>query len=201
MCCLVLAYGVDAQTIEQCFFQMPIDLLPTLPVSSRKDLVDFYKNDRTAVMPASFSNQMTLKQLGSDYLLLQTSASTTMQLKRLPVNDTLNILTLIYTAGAPLSDSQIRFYSTTWKPLDSFAFPALTALDFLDTAGAGVNLTGRFSQVCQRLFIQMKASPEKQELSAITSIREDVPAELLEPFKPWVKDTVTLRWRGSGFIK
>lgn len=201
LCCLNGSVDLSAQTIDQCFIQMPLELLPALPVNSRMDLVDFYKNSRTAAMPAAFKGQMLLKSLSDDYLLLQTSSETTMQLKLLPLNDSSNVLAVVYTASAPLSDSRIRFYTTNWKPIETIKATQLTVLDFLDAANVGTEQTERFKQVCPRLFVKWQLAAETLEVQAITSIKEDVPPELLEPFKPWIKDTVTLKWQYGAFIK
>lgn len=53
---------VNAQSVEWYFNKMPLEMLPVLPLNSRKDLVDFYKNDRTAVMPTSLGGEMILKE-------------------------------------------------------------------------------------------------------------------------------------------
>ncbi|MDP4276374.1 MAG: DUF3256 family protein [Bacteroidota bacterium] len=198
---LIVSVDVTAQTIERCFIRMPMELLPTLPVNSRKDLIDFYKNDRIASMPAALNGTMTLKQLSDDYLLLQTTSQTTLQLKLLPVTDSTNILAVVYSTSGPLTDSRIRFYTTDWKPVTSFKAPVLNAFDFLDTTAAGPELSNRFNQVCVRLFIRFQLKPGTTTLTAFPSIKEDIPSELLEPFNTFMKDSVTVNWQHGGFVK
>src|SRR5574344_1776009 len=84
--------AVVAQSADFYFIKLPLDFLPDLPVNSRKDLVDFYKNERTSVMPSAFGGEMTVKEMSSSYLYLQTSSVTSLQMKLLPLNDSVNII-------------------------------------------------------------------------------------------------------------
>ena len=191
--------GITAQTIDSCFINMPLEQLPTLPVNSRKDLVDFYKNGRIAVMPESLGGEMTLKILSKDYIKIQTSTQTSFQIKILPINDSTSILAVIHSASAPLKDSRLQFFTTGWKPIQNIDMQALTCLDFLDTEKAGKELSDRFSGLCMRNFIYLEFQPDNTMLNASSSIKEDLPKELLEDFLPYLKDSVALTWLDGRF--
>lgn len=185
---------------DSCFVNMPMEILPNLPVNSKKDLVDFYKNGRTAIMPESFGGEMTLKTLSDDYIMLQTSSQTSMQLKMLKEGDGSSyIIALIFSAYAPLKDSRMQFYTSEWKPLNSIVAPKFTGMDFFDSLKAGKELSERFSKLCMRSFVYMEFQPDNNNLQAWSSIKEDIPDDLLKDFIPYIKDSVTVSWQNGYF--
>jgi hypothetical protein len=190
---------IEAQTADWYFIKMPINLLPNLPVNSRKDLVDFYKNDRTAVMPAAFSGEMTLKKLSDDYLFLQTSDVSSLQIKLLPLNDSTKIIAFINTASAPMKNSIIRFYDTNWILLNSINVPKLTCLDFFDAMSSGKEIKDRFEKYCMRLFVELRLEPESNTLTAISSVKEDFKIDFPKEFLPFIKDSIKLSWQRGHF--
>lgn len=184
--------GVKAQSIAHYFTQMPANLIPAVSVDTRKDLVDFFKNSKSAVMPSAFGGQVVLKELTDDYLLLETSENADMQLKLLQVNDTLRVIALIHSVAAPLKDSRIQFYTTLWLPFNGIALPSITYMDFLDVEkGKALGLSDRFNQVCMRNFVFFKFKPNAPEMVAHSSIRADLRPELLNDFGTIVKDSIT----------
>lgn len=193
----LLTISVHAATMQEIFLSMPATLLPTLPQRARQDLVDFYTNNRTAAMPAAFNNQVLLKMLTSDYLFLQTSPTSSLQVKRLPVNDTMTVLALIHTAQGPLEDSRLSFFSQDWKPLSQWRQPMVKPSWFLTTCDDG--LAGRFDADCARLFVRLAWTPGSTDLMATHRLKVDVPAETWKPYEGLVMDTLRLVWSDRGY--
>ena len=67
----VFAWGVKAQEIDALFVSMPDKNIPQLEDAWRKDLVDLYKSGKEARLKNTMNGFSTLKNLTSDYLLLQ----------------------------------------------------------------------------------------------------------------------------------
>lgn len=193
----LLSLSVQALTMKDVLLSMPTDLLPTLPLSARQDLVDFYTNNRTAAMPAAFNNQMILKVLTDDYLLLQTSPVSTLQVKRLSVDDTMTVLALIHTTQGPLEDSRLVFFSPDWKPILQGRQPLLKPSSFLRTQDEA--LARRFDADCARLFVRMAWSPASTDLITTHSLKVDVPFETLLPYQDLLVDTLRLVWSEKGY--
>lgn len=193
----LLSLTVQAVTMQDLFLTMPSTYLPTLPLSARQDLVDFYTNNRIAAMPAAFSNQMVLKNLSDDYLLLQTSPSSSLQIKRLPLSDTASVLALIHTVQGPLEESRLVFCSLDWKQLTTFSQPILKPSSFL--ANPSDSLALRFDADCVRLFVRWAGSPGTTDMRAMHSLALDVPAETMKPYEGMLMDTLRLKWTGQGY--
>lgn len=197
---LTVMPGLMAQSVEHYFFQMPANLIPTVSLETRKDLVDFFKNGKTAVMPTAMGGEVVLKELSEDYLLLKTSESSDIQLKMLQVNDTLHILALVHTVAAPMKDSRIVFYSTTWEPLGNIALPTISYLDFLNKEkGKALGLENRYNEVCMRLFISYKFNMKSSLLVASSSLKEDIRPEIKKDFEPIIRDSLVFEWHKDHF--
>ncbi len=198
---IVTVNGVNAQSVEWYFNKMPLEMLPALPMNSRKDLVDFYKNDRTAVMPTSLGGEMILKEMSDDYLFLQTSQVSSIQIKILNLDESKRVLAFITTADAQFRNSIIQFFDTDWKPLDLIKIPSITVKDFFNTEKAGKELSDRFENYCIRNFVEMKLSSKSDIMTVSTSIKEDFGKELPAEYLPYTKDTISLQWRNGNFNK
>lgn len=196
---LLTASASFSQSAELYFIKMPADLLPTLPLNSRKDLVDFYKNERTSVMPAAFGGEMTLKVLKDDYIFLQTSQATDMQIKLLPMNDTLNLIAVVHSASSPIKNSILSFYSTDWKPITGIWKNELTCLDFFNVSGAGEELSNRFKKHCVRYFIQLSFETGSNDLIVSSPIKEDSQGDFPQEFLPYLKDMFRIDWKNGRF--
>ena len=51
-----------------------------------------------------------LKKLTDDYLFLQTTGSSSMEMKLLPLNDSVKVICVINTVCGPVCDSEISFF-------------------------------------------------------------------------------------------
>lgn len=117
LCCLV--WGGKAQQMAALFTSMPDALVPQLEEAWRKDLVDLYQAGKEARLKNTMNGYSALKKLTADYLSLQVSDISAVELKLFPlVNDT-QIIGMITTVNGPVPDSRIAFYTTDWKPLEA----------------------------------------------------------------------------------
>jgi len=197
---LTIFSTATAQSISHYFVQMPDKMISTVKIETRKDLVDFIKNGKTAVMPAVFGGEVILKELSEDYLLLQTSESSDIHLKLLHINDSLRVLAVVTTVAAPLRNSRIQFYSTLWEPLFNMVFPKFTYLDFLDVDKAkSLGLANRFNELSLRNFVAYKFQKDSPQMVVHTSLRKDISPEILKDFDSVIKDSLTYDWNQGIF--
>jgi hypothetical protein len=192
---------INAQSVEWYFNKMPVEMLPLLPVNSRKDLVDFYKNERTAVMPTSLGGEMILKEMSDDYLLLQTSQASGIQIKILNLNETKRILALVTTVDVQYKNSTIQFFDADWKPLSDITLPPVSVSDFFDYEKGGKEMTERFEKFCIRNFVEMKFEPKSNILTLKSSVRQDFGEELPKEFLPFIKENISLKWENGLFLR
>lgn len=127
MLCGVLS--LHAQDMKSLFIAMPDSVAPLLTKVNREDCVDFLASNMKAQVKNRFGKVSELKKLTDDYLFLQTTASSSMEMKLLPLNDSVRVLCVVRTVCGPACDSDVRFYDTQWKQLVKDDFIRLPAAE------------------------------------------------------------------------
>ena len=111
--------AAEAQKMESYFISMPNDYIVLLEEAWRKDLVDIYKSGKPAVLENTMQGKSVMNKLTDNYLLLQSSESSTVELKLLSLVNNTYIICMIETVYAPVADSRVTFYSTEWEQIAS----------------------------------------------------------------------------------
>lgn len=108
-----------AQDMASLFANMPDEYVPHLESAWRKDLIDLYNTGKQATLKNTMNGTSSLLKLTGDYLLLQSTERSTVEMKLLPLINKTNIVCVITTVNAPVADSRIAFFTTEWQPLES----------------------------------------------------------------------------------
>lgn len=115
---LLSTLTLNAQNVQEAFAAMP-QSLTNLEKNQRLDLIDFFQSADNRGIKDALGDTIRLHQLTDNYLLMA-SGKSTLQLLTLPLaGKDGSVFCLIYTSCAPVCDSQIRFYSSEWEPLDT----------------------------------------------------------------------------------
>ncbi|WP_455627716.1 DUF3256 family protein [Parabacteroides chinchillae] len=115
----VLVAGVKAQNIDALFVSMPDQNIPQLDDAWRKDLVELYNSGKEAKLKNTMNGYSSLLKLTDNYLLLQATERSTVEMKLLPLVNMTNIICMVTTVNGPVADSKVEFFTTDWKPLDT----------------------------------------------------------------------------------
>lgn len=107
-----------AQDMRSLFIAMPDSVLPLLTKNNRMDCVDFIDSKMKAEVKNRFEDMSELKKLTNDYLFLQTTKRSSVEMKLLTVSDTVKVICAIRTVCGPACDSSICFYDTKWNMLN-----------------------------------------------------------------------------------
>ena len=118
---LIAVCFVQGQTAGELFVKLPEPAFLTLTVSDRLDLIDLYKDGKKATVRNRFGDSCSILRLTDDYLQVQTGKNT-MELFLLPMINDSKIVGLIQTVCAPVCDSYLEFYTTSWKKLATPVF-------------------------------------------------------------------------------
>lgn len=114
---------------------MPDSLFPYLSKNNRLDMIDFIASSMKAEVSNGLGGISKLLKLNSDYLKMQASATTLVEMKLLPDsvnrNDTAGkqIVCMVTTFGeSHPKESKVEFFTTQWKPLhNKWLMPAFMA--------------------------------------------------------------------------
>lgn len=108
---------VSAQTLmRDVFAQLPDTILPLLTKNNRLDCIDFIENNMEARVKNKFDEQVILEALSDNYLRIQVSANSSVEMKLFcHINDTLICVNRVYKG--PVEDSEVWVYSMQWSML------------------------------------------------------------------------------------
>lgn len=115
----VFVCGAKAQKMDAVFVAMPDQYVPQLENAWRKDLIDLYNSGKEAKLKNTMNGFSSLKKLTDDYLLLQVTDRSTVEMKLLPLVNETYVVCIVTTVYGPVPDSQVEFFTTDWKPLNA----------------------------------------------------------------------------------
>ena len=195
-------FQLKAQNMAEVFVSMPDEYVPQLEDAWRKDLVDLYNSGEKAQLKNNMNGTSRLVKLTKDYLLLESTERTTLELKLLPLVNNTFVICKIITVKAPVADSRIAFFSPDWKPLN--------ASDLLEPVTAGWFIredankeSMAFQESTSRLdmdLFEYKLSPDDYTLTQIYTTPQYTDKETQKKLKPFLKDSPKVyTWTKSYF--
>ena len=200
---LLLPSLMQSQNIKDVFINMPDSMCLLLTKNNRADFADFLESNMRAQVKNKFENMSEMKTLTKDYLLLETTSASTLQMKLLPVNDSVNVICAVETYNGPASDSHISFYSTDWKDLPMSDFITLPSVDVFLQVSDTIDIEKRNLALKKADMSLIKAdlSPDSQTLiftyTTIDYLDKDSSEELCSFLKT---DPGVSGWRNGHFI-
>ena len=195
-------FQLKAQNMAEVFVSMPDEYVPQLEDAWRKDLVDLYNSGENAQLKNNMNGTSRLVKLTKDYLLLESTERTTLELKLLPLVNNTFVICKIITVKAPVGDSRIAFFSADWKPLN--------ASDLLEPVTAGWFIredadkeSMAFQESTSRLdmdLFEYKLSPDDYTLTQIYTTPQYTDKETQKKLRPFLKDSPKVyTWTKSYF--
>ncbi|MBP5381071.1 MAG: DUF3256 family protein [Bacteroidaceae bacterium] len=193
-------FTLHAQTISDVFTTMPDSIMPLLTANNRRDMADFLRNNMQAKVRNRLNDYVELTMMTKDYLRLELSAVSTMEMKLLQTKDTVAVVCLLRTVAAPCKDSQVEFYDTKWQRLQNIRFPRPTVQDFFceipDSVARDVAFAVRvLEDLCM---IEIVPNPE----DAVFELRlcpDELEQELKDIARPLLRN-LRYRWNGRDFV-
>lgn len=115
-------WQAKAQKMRDVFAHMPDTVLNLLTEYNRLDCIDFIENDREAKVRNRLDGFSILQRLTDNYLRLQLTASTQVEMKLLSGKDSLEYIALLKTYSAPAKSSVVSLYTLDWQKLPASSF-------------------------------------------------------------------------------
>lgn len=109
----------DGLKMKDVFSRTPETVLPLLTTNNKLDCIDFIENDMEAKVRNKVDEYAELKQLTSDYLLMQTSTKSHTEMRLLEANDSTFTVLVLHTCKGPVADTEAAVYNERWERLDS----------------------------------------------------------------------------------
>ena len=195
-------FAFSAQDMATFFIQIPDQYLPHLEDAWRKDLVDLYKSGKPAVLDNMMARRSTLLKLTSDYLLLQSTERSTLEIRFLPLINNTFIACVITTVFAPVADSRVAFFTTEWQPLPASEIWMSANTDSFIKEDIERN-DEKYQEVYSYLdmdLIHYHLDPDQLILEAVYTTPEYLSSEEREKVKPFLKEIPKVYyWKASRF--
>lgn len=198
--------SAQSVTMRDMFIQMPDSLLPYLSHNNKLDLVDFIESGMESEVTNTFDDRTNLLKLTSDYLHLQSSDASSVEMKLLPTDglapdSAKYIICVVSTFGEVYMASTVKLYTPQWIPIGIMNF---VPSDYED------RLTERPDTMSQERFMVLRQS--LYPLMLVASLSEnDRTLTLRACPQPLPSDNdnnmdinlilrqITLKWNGINF--
>jgi len=195
--CLFVWSG--AQKMEDIFIKMPDDLLVQLEEAWRKDLVALFKSGKPAVVENTMMGKSILNKLTDDYLLLQSTERSSVEMRLLPLVNNTRIICMIQTIYGPVADSRVSFFTTEWQRLPSDDLFAPVDADWFRKDDADPSAVDSFSS-SELFLIKYSLSDEKPTLTAEYMTPHFLDDDNQKAMKVFLKtENKTYEWRSGRF--
>ena len=194
--------SVMAQDMKSIFIAMPDSVAPLLSKVNKEDCIDFLASDMKAVAKNRFGNVAEMKVLTDDYVLMQTSEVGTLEMKLLPLSDSIKVICMVKTVNASAYDSSVRFYTSDWlKQLDVNEFLQLPPMDAFFLPNDSLTDEAVLTRKKADMYL-MKAQLSKEDTSLTFTymtpgyLNEEDREKLLPHLR---KEPIVLRWSEGKF--
>ncbi len=203
ICVAISSLGLQAQKDMKTLFRaIPDSITPLLTEVNRADFIDFLDSNMKAEVKNRFGRPSELKKLTDNYLFLQTTDRSSLEMKLLPMNDSVQVICVVKTVCAPVCDSNIRFYDEAWKELSADEFITLPQADAFYLSADTLDAVA-FADVRRKADMDlMKAnlSPDAATLTFIYTTPEYMNKDDREKLVPYLKkEGLKFEWREGRF--
>ena len=196
--CLCCWLGGRAQELRSLFVAMPDSVLPLLTKTNRMDCVDFLDSNMKAEVKNRFNKTSELKVLTKDYLELQLTSQSSVEMKLLPMNDSVKVVCMVHTVCGPVCDSEITFYDTQWKQLPSKNFITLPEVDRFYYLNTNDESYATVRKAADMYLMKANLSSEASTLTFIYTTPEYLSKEDREKLELYLrKEPIVYQW-GEG---
>ncbi|MDR2919660.1 MAG: DUF3256 family protein [Tannerella sp.] len=195
---------VNAQDVASFFISMPDGNIPQLEEAWRKDLVDLFRSGKTATLDNTMGGKSTLEKMTTDYLLLQSTERSTLEIKLLPLINGTYVACVITTVNAPVADSRVDFFTLEWKPVPaSDLFTSVMPKWFIkeDADRNSESFLDAMSCLDMHL-VKYQLNADDQTLTAIYTTPDYLNSQDREKVKPFLKENPKVyQWKSGRFIE
>lgn len=189
--------NVDAITAEQAFVSAPESVLPLLNRNTRLDMVDYYNSGSETASKNKLSGNSRVTSIKINDLRFEKSIASSCQIVILNMNNGMEIIALIETVKTPVADSQITFYTTDWKKIDSKYFSEPELEDWLTSEGKK-NIK-EIESTISFMLVEYEYDTVKNELILRNNISQMLSEEIFKSIKSSFLAQLRYRWTGKQF--
>ena len=202
LCCVCEVY---AQDIKSLFVALPDSLSPLLTAVNRADFGDFLASGMKAEVKNRFGKESEMTELTDDYLRVELTSASVLEMKLLPMNDSVKTVCVVHTYMAPVADSDVSFYTVSWEELPAGRFLTLPdESDFylVPQTDAQADSLNNLRAYADMYLLKAELSASEPVISFVYSTPEYMDEETAGKLKPYLRPApVRYEWRNGRFVK
>lgn len=188
--------------VRQAFEGLGIDVVELLDPENRSIMLQLYDQDSIPSLPNSVGGMATLNKVSSDFLEVELTDVSTLQLKVLKSSSGDDILMTLYTIGATddTRETEVRFFNATLKELDSRKLlPTLPLSAFFSFPKGTKTKMKEIEALIPFETIDFSANPDNSDLRATLTVESALNVEDAKIVELFMLPNITLRWNGKKF--
>lgn len=191
-----------AQNATEIFCSLPKHILELIPTRLRRDMTDYYlQADSIHKVTNNLGGTSHLIDLTDDYLKVQVTDVSTMEIKMLPFKEQ-QIAAVVYTVCGEAADSKISFideYAQELKSEKFFKAPQLK--DFFSIPRGSLTTMKEIEQMVGFCTIEYRLNASDNSLHAYLTIDKHINQDDYNIIKLFMLDSLVYDWNGKKYIK
>lgn len=192
------ALGAMAQlTAADAFTSAPQSIFPLLDRNTRLDMVDYIKNGMSTPSQNNLQGRSAITELTPEALTVKMSDSSASQIAVLKGLKG-EIIALINTVATPGLDSSIRFYDSSWQPLDAASIFTKPGWKEWLTAAGRDNKEEVTMQV-PFMLASYRIDPATSELTLTNNLARFLDKDVYSMIESYLQPSLTYVWNGKKF--
>lgn len=192
----------DTISVKRAFVEMPVNTLDLLNRSTRLDMLDYFAVDSVYKAENALEGESYLISVKPDYLKLQLTAVSTLELKVVRSKKGGDIVVSVYTISgdSQAPDSDIKFFDSNMKELPRDKYFRLPDLkDFFEIPKGSVTTMKELKQMIPFPTIEYFLSPGSDEIKAKLTVGTFMDKDDYNIMKLFLKPEIFFRWNGSKY--
>lgn len=131
MCLFItmISFAVQAQSMKDMIKKAPAEITPLLTNDNKLDFIDFLDSNMKAEARNVFGEISEMTIITKDYTCINMSNSSKTEMKLLPFGSDTIVCVVNTFMSDSIADSEIAFYSSSWKELPSEMFVSFPSID------------------------------------------------------------------------
>ena len=161
-CLLTASLGVEAKSMKDLLVSMPDEVMPCLNKNMRLEFAELQEMGVKAEVKNLLGEVSVMDTLTQDFVQVRMSKVSTLQMKKLPMENGDSVLCVVKSFAGPEKESELYFFNQEWKVLDASRFLGGKRIEDL-----AETLIQKPDTMSESRFADLKAMVEPKMVSAL----------------------------------
>lgn len=192
----------DTISVKRAFVEMPVNTLDLLNRSTRLDMLDYFAVDSVYKAQNALEGESFLKAVTPDFLSLQLTPVSTLDLKVVKTKKGSDLVVSVYTISGDnqASDSDLKFFDSSMNELPRDKYLKLPDLSyFFDIPKGSLTTMKEIKEMVPFPTIEYFLSPVSTDIKAKLTVGAFMDQDDYNIMKLFLKPEITYRWDGKGY--